>query len=64
LERQARIDRGDFGPSDQYERRSLLVARNLRVSEWENVFSSSVMTVVAVDRLVHHSTIIQINGQS
>ena len=33
-------------------------------SEWENVFSTSAMTVAAVDRLVDHSTIIQINGES
>ena len=32
--------------------------------EWENVFSTSAMTVAAVDRLVDHSTIIQINGES
>ena len=48
----------------RYERRSLLVTSNQPFSEWENVFSSSAMTVAAVDRLVDHSTIIQINGDS
>jgi DNA replication protein DnaC len=48
----------------RYERRSLLVTSNQPFSEWENVFSTSAMTVAAVDRLVDHSTIIQINGES
>ena len=48
----------------RYERKSLLVTSNQPFSEWENVFSTSAMTVAAVDRLVDHSTIIQINGES
>ena len=48
----------------RYERRSLLVTSNQPFSEWEHVFSTSAMTVAAVDRLVDHSTIIQINGES
>ena len=48
----------------RYERRSLLVTSNQPFSEWENVFSTSAMTVAAVDRLVDHSTIIQIKGES
>ncbi len=42
----------------RYERRSLLVTSNQPFSEWENVFSTSAMTVAAVDRLVDHSTIV------
>jgi DNA replication protein DnaC len=48
----------------RYERRSLLVTSNQPFSEWENVFSTSAMIVAAVDRMVDHSTIIQINGES
>jgi DNA replication protein DnaC len=48
----------------RYERRSLLVTSNQPFSEWENVFSTSAMTVAAVDRLVDYSTLIQINGES
>ena len=48
----------------RYERKSLLVTSNQPFSEWENVFSTSAMTVAAVDRLVDHSTISQINGES
>ena len=48
----------------RYERKSLLVTSNQPFSEWENVFSTSAMTVAAVDRLVDHSTIVQIHGES
>lgn len=48
----------------RYERKSLLVTSNQPFSEWENVFSTSAMTVAAVDRLVDHSTIVQISGES
>jgi len=47
----------------RYERRSLLATSNQPFSEWENLFSTSVMTVAAVHRFVDHSTIIQINGE-
>jgi hypothetical protein len=47
-----------------YEVRSLLVTSHQPVSELENVFSTSTMTVAAVDRLLDHSTSIQINGAS
>ncbi len=48
----------------RYERRSVLVISNQPFREWENVFFTSAMTVAAVDRLVDHSTLIQINGES
>jgi hypothetical protein len=41
-----------------------LVTSNQPFSEWKNVFSTSAMTVAAVDRLVEHSTIVQISGES
>ncbi len=48
----------------RYERKSLLVTRDKPFSEWENVFCTSAMTVAAMDRLVDHSTLIRINGES
>ena len=48
----------------RYECRSLLVTSNQPFSELENVFSTSDMTAAAVNRLVDHSTLIQINGGS
>ncbi len=48
----------------RYERKSLMLTSNQPFSEWENFFSTSAMTVAAVDQLVDHSTIIQIHGES
>jgi DNA replication protein DnaC len=48
----------------RYEPRTPVVTSNQPFSEWENVFFTSNMTVAAVDRLLDHSTIIQINGES
>jgi DNA replication protein DnaC len=48
----------------RYERKSLLVTSNQPFSEWENVFSTSAMTVAAVDRLVDHCHIVGIKGES
>ena len=50
--------------SHRYERRSLLVTSNQPFSDWEAVFSNTAMTVAAVDRLVDHSTLIQIQAES
>ena len=54
-------------PIERFADYDPLVARvtsNQPFSEWENVFSTSAMTVAAVDWLVDHSTIIQINDES
>lgn len=44
----------------RYERKSLLITANQPFSQWDNIFSDSMMTVAAVDRLVHHALIIDI----
>src|ERR1700722_9839364 len=41
----------------RYERRSLMVTANHPFGEWTTVFQDAAMTLAAVDRLVHHSTI-------
>ena len=48
----------------RYERRSLLVTSNQPFSDWETIFCNTAMTVAAVDRLVDHSTLIQIKAES
>lgn len=48
----------------RYERRSLLITANQPFSEWNSIFSDSMMTVAAVDRLVHHALIIEIKAES
>src|SRR5580704_6882715 len=50
--------------SARYERRSLLITANQPFGEWGKVFSDQAMTLAAVDRLVHHATIFEMNVES
>ena len=47
--------------AERYERRSILITANQTFSGWDNVFPDPGMTVAAIDRLVHHSTIFELN---
>jgi len=48
----------------RYERRSLIVTANRPFGEWTSVFPDTAMTLAAVDRLVHHSSIFEMNVES
>jgi DNA replication protein DnaC len=48
----------------RYETRSLAIAANQPFSTWEQVFPDKAMTVAAIDRLVHHATILELNVDS
>ena len=48
----------------RYERRSLLITANQPFSQWDSIFPDSMMTVAAVDRLVHHAVILEVNTES
>jgi DNA replication protein DnaC len=48
----------------RYERRSLMVTANHPFGEWTSVFPDAAMTLAAVDRLVHHSVIFEMNVES
>ena len=50
--------------SARYERRSMLVTANQPFGEWGKIFQDSAMTLAAIDRLVHHSTILEMNVES
>jgi len=50
--------------ADRYESRSLLITSNQAFDQWDTIFPNSTMAVAAIDRLVHHSTIININEPS
>ena len=50
--------------SARYEQRSLLITANQPFGEWNKVFPDPAMTLAAVDRLVHHSTIFELNVES
>ena len=50
--------------AERYERRSLIITSNLVFSEWERIFKSPMTTAAAIDRLVHHAAIIEIDRAS
>ena len=50
--------------ADRYERASTMITSNLPFSEWEKIFKDPMTTAAAIDRLVHHSMIIEINLNS
>ena len=47
--------------ADRYERGSVLLTSNLPFSKWEAIFKDPMTTAAAIDRLVHHSVILEIN---
>jgi DNA replication protein DnaC len=50
--------------SARYERRSMLITANQPFGEWGKVFSDQAMTLAAIDRIVHHATILEMNVDS
>lgn len=50
--------------SARYERRSVMITSNLVFSQWEKIFKDPMTTAAAIDRLVHHSIILELNVPS
>jgi DNA replication protein DnaC len=50
--------------AERYERKSLAITANTPFSQWGEVLVEPAMTLAAVDRLVHHATILEMNVQS
>ena len=50
--------------AERYERGSVLITSNLPFSKWEAVFKDAMTTAAAIDRLVHHSVIVEMNVPS
>lgn len=50
--------------AERYERRSVLITSNLVFSEWDRLFKDPMTTAAAIDRLVHHSVILEMVGIS
>ena len=48
----------------RYEHRSMLITANQPFGEWGKVFPDQAMTLAAIDRLVHHATILEMNVES
>jgi len=47
--------------ADRYERRSVMITSNLPFSKWETIFKDPMTTAAAIDRVVHHSVILELN---
>jgi DNA replication protein DnaC len=47
--------------SERYDRGSVLLTSNLPFSKWEGIFKDPMTTAAAIDRLVHHSVIVELN---
>jgi DNA replication protein DnaC len=47
--------------AERYERRSVLITTNLVFSKWDQIFKDPMTTAAAVDRLVHHAIILELN---
>ncbi len=50
--------------SRRYERGSMLITSNRSVGEWDSVFGDAVVATAILDRLLHHSHVITIRGDS
>jgi DNA replication protein DnaC len=50
--------------ADRYEKKSVMLTSNLPFSKWEQIFKDPMTTAAAIDRLIHHSVIIELNISS
>lgn len=50
--------------AERYERRSVMITSNLVFSKWDQIFKDPMTTMAAIDRLVHHATILEFDGES
>jgi DNA replication protein DnaC len=50
--------------AERYERGSVLISSNLAFSKWEQIFKDPMTTAAAIDRLIHHSVIVELNVSS
>lgn len=50
--------------AERYERKSVVITSNLVFSQWDKIFKDPMTTMAAIDRLVHHATILEFTGES
>lgn len=50
--------------AERYERKSVMITSNLVFSQWDKIFKDPMTTAAAIDRLVHHSKILELTGAS
>jgi DNA replication protein DnaC len=49
--------------AERYERRSVVITSNLVFSQWDQIFKDPLTTAAAIDRVVHHSRIIEFGSE-
>jgi DNA replication protein DnaC len=50
--------------AERYERKSVMITSNLVFSQWEQIFKDPMTTAAAIDRVVHHSVVLEFKGPS
>ena len=50
--------------AERYETKSVVITSNLVFSQWDKIFKDPMTTMAAVDRLVHHATILEFTGDT
>jgi DNA replication protein DnaC len=50
--------------AERYERRTVIITSNVVFSEWDRIFKDPMTTAAAIDRIVHHSVILEMTGPS
>ena len=50
--------------AERYEKKSVVITSNLVFSQWDQIFKDPMTTMAAVDRLVHHATILEFTGDT
>ncbi|MDI1273575.1 IS21-like element helper ATPase IstB [Polaromonas sp.] len=50
--------------AERYEKKSVVITSNLVFSQWDQIFKDPMTTMAAIDRLVHHATILDFTGSS
>jgi len=50
--------------SKRYETGSVIITTNKSFEEWGDIFSDNILASAIIDRVLHHSTVIKINGKS
>jgi DNA replication protein DnaC len=60
------VEAGDVqgGDPSAYERASLIITSNTQFSAWSEIFGDDLAAVAMVDRLVHHTELISLKGDS
>jgi len=48
--------------AERYERKSMVITTNLVFSEWDRIFKDPMTTMAAIDRVVHHSVVLDLMG--